>query len=185
MSTETTRERATNAYRATRTGPVARLARLALAGGLGWVAYDLWIDRMFIFASTDPLSDPGLWILTALVVYGVHGTADLVGWGKRALAVLAVLVVASAAVALAVEGTVWTGPLTWLVWGLDVVGVIVVAVLLLVAVGMGTPGCEIGVVRELDRRRRGEPGEDRPVFCLAGLRALDAWERRMPWHRAR
>lgn len=185
MSIEITRDRASNAYRAPRTGPVGRLARLVLAAGLGWVAYDLWVDRMFIFAGTDPLRDPGLWLLTGLVVYGVHSTAALVGWGRRALGVLAVLVVAAVAVTIAVAGTVWTGPLTWLMWGLDMTALSFFVVLLLAAVRTGTPGCEIGLLRELIRRRRGEADADKPLFCLVGLRELDAWERRMPWHRRR
>ncbi|MPZ83187.1 MAG: hypothetical protein GEV28_23450 [Actinophytocola sp.] len=185
MSTESGRDQTARVSRTPRTGPVGRVIRLLLAVALGWVTYDLWVDRTFIFAGTNPVHDPGLWIMTATLVYGLYELANLVGWGKRALAVLAVLAVAAAAIAVVWKGNVWTVPLTWLVWGFDVTGAVFVTLALLVAVAVGTPGCEIGVVRELARRRRRAPDDDKPLFCLAGLRALDAWERDRPWRRGR
>jgi hypothetical protein len=164
---------------------VGRVARLLLAGALGWTAYDLWLDRAEVFARTDPLTDPFLWILVALVVHAVYDIASLADWGKRALIALALVAVGSAGVAVAAEGTLWTGPLTWLVWGLALGGMVGVVVLLLVAVGLGTPGCEGAVVRSLVRRRRGEPDDERVMFCLAGLHSIDAWERSQPWRRER
>lgn len=175
MSTESTHDQAVRTRQAPRTGPAGRIVRLLFAAALGWVVYNLWDARTFIFAGTNPLHDPGLWIMTALVVYGLYELANLRGTGARTLTVLAALIVASAVAALVWRGTPWTGPLTWLVWGFAIAGSAFVTLVLLTAVVVGTPGCEIGVVRELARRWRGETDEERPMFCVAGLSALDAW----------
>lgn len=164
---------------------MGRGVRLAFAGLLGWVAVDLWVDRVAIFADVGPVSEPGLWILAALVAYAGYVLGDVVGWGKWVLAALALVVLASGAAAYAVSGTVWDAPMSWFVWGLDLVGAVVLALIFLGAAAQGTPGCEIGVVREMAQRRRDELDDDEPLFCLIGLRKLDGWERRMPWRRGR
>jgi len=74
----------------------------------------------------------------------------------------------------------WAAPLSWLVWGLDLGVLVVIAAASLVAVILGTPGCEVGVVRDIARRLRSEPGGTDAVFCPAGLHQLDAWEARRP-----
>lgn len=168
--------------RAPRSGPVGRMARLLLATVLAFVAFDLWTDRAEVFAASDPLDEPFLWVLAALVVFGVYSLADGAAWGKRTIGVLALLAIAAAGVTVATEGTPWTQPLTWLVWGLGLGGLVSIVLLLLVAVIVGTPGCEVGVVREVVARRRGE-SDDLPMFCLGGLHSIDAWERRRSWHR--
>lgn len=180
MATEPTHANATG-VRQPRTGAVGRLVRLLLAALLGWFAYDLWVDRAFILAEAEP----GILVLTAFAGYGLYQIAGLVGWGRQILAVLAVTAAASAAVALVLAGAIWAAPLTWLVWGIDLAVLVVVALALLVAVVLGTPGCEIGVVHELVRRRRGEADGADALFCVVGLHQLDAWETRRPWHRGR
>lgn len=181
MPTEPTRADVTGVRQATRTGPVGRLVRLLLAAVLGWLAYDLWVDRAFILAEAEP----GILVLTALAVYGLHHIAGLVGWGRQVLAVLAVTATASAAVALVLAGAIWAAPLTWLVWGVDLGVLVVVVLALLMAVVIGTPGCEIGVFRELLRRLRGEADGGEALFCVAGLHQIDAWEARRSWRRRR
>lgn len=158
---------------APRTGPVGRLARLALAAPLAWTGYDLWVDRGFIFAELDP----GLLVLTGFAVYGAHQTGALIGRGKQALAALAVVAVAAAALA-TVQGNLWAAPLSWLVWGLDIGFVALVSGTLLAAVVSGTPGCELGVLAELTRKLRHQAHRGEAMFCLAGLHKLDAWEAR-------
>lgn len=165
---------------AARTGPVGRLARMLLAASLAWLAYDLWVDRTFIF-NEDPES--GLLILTAFAVFATYYIARLAGLGRPVLALLAVAAGASAALAIWLHGVVWAPPLTWLVWGVDLGIVVVVAVAFLMAVAVGTPGCEVGVFREVARRLRRETSGDDVLFCLIGLHRLDAWEARQPWHR--
>jgi hypothetical protein len=180
MTYQTTGVRPAQAHPAPRTGPVGRTARLLLAAALAWAAYDLWRDRTFIFAEADP----GLLVLSGFAVYGVHHSAALVGRGRQALAALAGLTILAAAIALMHAGMVWAAPLTWLVWGLDLAALAITSLALLVAVVIGTPGCESGVFRELTRRRRHTRGEQ-VDFCLAGLHRLDAWEAHRPWHRHR
>lgn len=172
----------TQAKQPPRTGPVGRLARLLLAVTLGWVVYDLWVDRTFIFDEADP----GLLILTGFAVYAVYHTAGLVGLAWPASVATTVTLVGSAVIAVASEGTVWASPLSQVVWGLDFGVVLVIAAALLVAVVVGTPGCEVGVFRDVVRRVRREPGATDVPFCLVGLHWLDAWEARQPWrHRGR
>lgn len=135
MSTETTRNQGPDtestaearwrgASRPLRTGPAGRVVRILLAALLGWTAYDLWADRGFVFAETTPLADPTLWLLTALLVWGIHEEADFVGWGKRVLPALGALAPAAPGVTLTVHGTIWTAPLTWLVRGVDIAAAI-------------------------------------------------------------
>lgn len=164
-----------------RTGPIGRLARLALAAGLGWIAYDLWINRTGVFESTGPLDEPFVLILALLVVYAVHDLANMIGWGRRALAILAAVVVALVGVTLVAGEALWAPPFTWLLWGLGFAGLISVVVFLLMAVIAGTPGCELAVLRDIAGRQPSQP-DDKPMFCLAGLHAIDAWERRRSWH---
>jgi hypothetical protein len=191
MSTES---RAADTDRLPRLGPVGGVVRLLLAALLGSTVYDLWVDREFIFAATDPLtdppiwvthplSDPSLWVLTALMVWAIYEVASFVGWRKRVLAALGLLALAAGAVALATAGTLWVAPVTWLVWGIDIAMAAVVAVTFIVAVVLRMPGCELGVLRRLARRLREDPDEARPMFCVVGLHKLDAWESRRRWHR--
>jgi hypothetical protein len=165
-------------------GPVGGVVRLLLAAVLGWTVYDLWVARGFIFAETDPLTDPTLWVLTALMVWAMYEVADFVGWGMRVLAALGLLVLAAAAAALTTAGTVWAAPVTWLVWGIDIGMAALVAITFLVAVVLRTPGCELGALRQLARRLREDPDDARPMFCVAGLHKLDAWESRRRWNRS-
>lgn len=165
---------------APRTGPVGRLARLLLGAALGWLAYDLWADRAFIVRELDP----GLLVLTGFAVFGAYHIAGLAGLGRVMLAVLAVAGAGSAVLAAVLEGTVWAAPVSWLVWGLDLGVLVAIAASTLVAAIIGTPGCEIGVFRDIARRLRREPGGTDALFCLVGLHHLDAWEARRPWRHA-
>lgn len=167
----------TGRQRVQRTGPVGRLARLVLAAAGAWLTYDLWIDRTAVFENTGPLDEPFLLALAAVVAYAVYDLAKAAGWGRLVLAVLAAVAVALIGIAWVTGGPLWAPPLTWLLWGVAVAGLVSVTLLLLIAVIVGTPGCELGIVREVLVRHRGD-SHDSPMFCLAGLRAIDAWERR-------
>ncbi len=91
--------------------------------------------------------------------------------------------ITSSAVSLNVEDVTASSALLVEHFGFRVL--VVVALALLVAVVLGTPGCEIGVVHELVRRLRGEADGTEALFCVVGLHQLDAWETRRPWHRGR
>ncbi len=170
----------------TRTGPVGRVARLVLGGSVGSVVYGLWVGRLAIFSPSEGLLNPGLLMVTGLVLYGVYTVADdLFGWGWRSLAVLGLLAVAAAVVTVGWAGTLWAGPFTWLVWGLNISVLTVIVITVLFAVILGTPGCEVGVLRGLARRLGGSVNDDKPMFCLVGLGALDRWESGQAWFHGR
>lgn len=149
------------------------------------MVYNLWVDRLAIFSPSDGLLEPGLLLVTGLAVHGVYVFTDLFGWAKRSLAGLGVLAVAAAVVTVVRAGTLWAGPFTWLVWGLDISWMAVLAIAALLATVLGTPGCEIGALRALVRRLRGSVDDDKPMFCIVGLGTLDRWERRRAWSRGR
>jgi hypothetical protein len=168
-----------------RTGPVSRLTRLLLAALLGWLAYDVGT-----IADLDEFREPGLVLLTGFAVYGLYAAvAAVLGarWAVRAVQTLTVLAVGAATGAAVTSGSVWSAPLSWLMYGLDVAVLAFVAGALVASVFVGAPGCEIGSVQRLAVRLTGRtPPRDHEVhFCLAGLHRLDAWEARRPWQRGR
>ncbi|MGH3712809.1 MAG: hypothetical protein ACRDT4_05025 [Micromonosporaceae bacterium] len=160
---------------APRTGPIGRAARLLLAAPLTWTGYDLWVDRVPIFTDLDV----GLVLLSVLALYGAHQIGKLLGRGRETLIGLAVLGAAAATVSATAGAGLWSPPLSWLVWGVDLAFVAVVGAALLAAAVIGTPGCELGVFSELGRRLR----RNEAMFCLVGLHKLDEWEERQPWRR--
>ena len=76
-----------------------------------------------------------------------------------------------------VYGAAWGFPLADLVWWFDVAMLAEQVVALILAIILGTPGCEIGVWAELIARRRGTQSSavDR-LGCIIGLHLLDRWE---------
>jgi hypothetical protein len=63
------------------------------------------------------------------------------------------------------------------VWWFDLLMLLEIIVALLIAIVLGTPGCEVGVWPALAARARGtasEPGVG--LACLVGLHFVDAWE---------
>ena len=142
------------------------------------------------FRSPSVLAEPSVWILDgamlALFVHLVGRLASAIAGEAVArrwqIGVLVGLVAAMAVAALigwAFFGAVWGFPLADLVWAFDVLMLSQTIVALLLAVALGTPGCEVGVWPELIARRRGErlPSSAEPA-CLVGLQLLDAWEAR-------
>jgi len=75
------------------------------------------------------------------------------------------------------SGAVWASPLSDLVWGIDAVMLGETIVALLLAISLGTPGCEVGVWPELIGWLRGAPTSTRPI-CILGLHFIDDWEAR-------
>ena len=68
-------------------------------------------------------------------------------------------------------------------WSFDVVLLAEDVVALVLAIALGTPGCEIGVWPELIARVRGErSSRSTGLVCIVGLHLVDAWEAR---HRTR
>lgn len=152
-----------------------------------WGAYDL----VTIDLSTLNLThgEPGLWTIFVLalltVVFG--GTRGSFGprWGWRTLALMIAGVAGLAVVVVMAEGRV--APVTWLIYGVDTVFLVVYGLLISLAILLGTPGCEIGVVSELVLRAQGRytPKNHEPHPCIVGFHLVDAWESRQRWRQKR
>ena len=182
---------------AARTGRLGRAVRLVLALGFA-AALGTLVDQGGPASVRDPetLTDAPFMVLTlAMVVVYATLAAELgkvVGGesaGQQARRLTLSLLAAAAAVAALVgevrAGAVWGSPLSDLVWALDVAMLVQTIVALLLAVVLGTPGCEIGVWLELATRIRRQPAS--PPLCILGLHYIDDWElrRRSARRRAR
>jgi hypothetical protein len=174
-----------------RTGPVGRLARLLIALLAALSLYSI-ADQGGPESFRDPsnLTEPITWVLHgAMLVVFVLLMGQLVGatlgpgavrrWQLGAVIALAVPLVAAAVTAWIASGDVWASPLSDLVWGFDALMLVETIVAVLLAIALGTPGCEVGVWPELIGRLRGEDGaaSTRPI-CVLGLHFLDEWEAR-------
>ena len=177
---------------APRTGPVGRTVRLVLAVAFGHGLATL-VDQGGPASVRDPeaLTDLPFVVLTVamVAVYAVLASelAKLVGREmvartarKAALGILAAAAVAAAVVGAVRSGAVWGSPLSDLVWLLDVAMLTETIVALLIAVVLGTPGCEIGVWAEIGAHLRARPAS--PPLCIIGLHHLDGWELRRAAH---
>jgi hypothetical protein len=178
----------TRSFGAPRTGPVGRAVRLLLAGGFA-AALATVIDQGGPASVRDPeaLTDWPYVMLTItmvavfIVFVGelaklVRGNAAVKRTRMVALSLLVGAAVVAAVVGAARSGAVWGSPLSDLVWALNVTMLLQTIVALLLAVVVGTPGCEIGVWGEIAARLRGRPAS--PPLCIIGLHHLDAWELR-------
>lgn len=118
-------------------------------------------------------------LLTGQLAAATVGPAAVRRWQMRALIGLAVILAAGAATARIASGAVWASPLSDLVWGIDAVMLVETIVALVLAIALGTPGCEVGVWPELIGRLRGvdAPASTRPI-CILGLHFIDEWEAR-------
>jgi hypothetical protein len=177
---------------ARRTGQVGRLARLLMALAFAlWPLYSI-VDQGGPASFRDPsnLREPMLWVLHGgmLVVFvllvgqfagATVGPAFIRRWQTGALIGLALALAAAAVTARIASGAVWASPLTDLVWGFDAVMLVETIVALLLAIALGTPGCEVGVWPELiGRARGGEAAASTRPICVFGLHFVDEWEAR-------
>jgi hypothetical protein len=165
-----------------RTGPVGRVARAVGAVAISAVAYE-WIEAgTEWFSQSSTAANPMVWAVTVLAgYYGLYQFPEFAfgrPWGKRMVtgftAALATVVIAT----IAIQGELWAAPLTTTLFWLGVSFLIAVAVSYLVAIFLGTPGCEVGGLAELVRRiRHTSHGDDHDaMWCVAGLHHLDKWE---------
>ena len=174
---------------APRTGPVGRAVRLLLAVGFTY-GFATLVDQGGPASVRDPetlTTDAPFVVLTVamVAVYAVFVTelAKIVAGeavAKRARIVALVVLGAAAALAAVVgevrAGAVWGSPLSDLVSTLDAAMLLQTIVALLLAVVLGTRGCEIGVWADIAARLRGRPAS--PPLCIIGLHHLDEWELR-------
>jgi len=174
-----------------RTGPLGRLARLGLLVVFAGSLYSI-VDGQGSARFRNPhiLTEPSAWFLhvTMLMVFVVLvGTiaSTIVGtWLVFRVQIAAVVALLGSCVVAAIVGqlafgSLWGFPLADLVWWFDVVMLAVGLVSTALAIVLGTPGCEIGVLGELAASLRGTPAPRAdPSPCILGLDALDGWERR-------
>jgi hypothetical protein len=77
------------------------------------------------------------------------------------------------------QGSFWGFPLADLVWWFDILMLTEGFVATVLAIALGTPGCEIGVWPELVARvRGGSAASDHGLACMVGLHLIDGWEAR-------
>ena len=176
---------------ADRTGPLGRLARLALAAAMGLALASL-LDQGGAagFRRPSVLAEPSVWVLHAgMLALFAHLVGRLAAalageraarrWQVGALVGLAAALAAAALGGRALFGAVWGFPLADLVWAFDVAMLAQTVVAALLAAALGTPGCEVGVWPELIARARGaRPAPSAWSACLVGLHLLDEWEAR-------
>ena len=174
-----------------RTGPLGRLVRLGWAAGLA-VALASIVDGRgpARFRNPHVLTEPSAWLLHAvmLVLFVLLVGAIAAALGGRQVARRAQvgsLLAVAGTVALAggvgqlVYGSVWGFPLADLVWSFDAVVLAQQVVALVLAIALGTPGCEIGVWPELIARvRGGRASASAGLACIVGVHLVDAWEAR-------
>src|SRR5438128_6355967 len=143
-----------------RTGPLGRLVRLGLLAVFAASLYSI-VDGhgSARFRNPHVLTEPSAWLLHAmmLIVFVVLvGTIASTLLGTRlvrrtqigAVAALLGSSVVAAIVGQLAFGSVWGFPLADLVWWFDVVMLAAGFASTALAIVLGTPGCEIGVLRE-------------------------------------
>ena len=174
-----------------RTGPVGRLARAAWAVAVVvTLATIVGPDGSARFRDPHILTEPTAWLLHGLmaVVFVVltgslAGTLLGPGAVRRAWAVgilvLVAIAVAAGAVGGLTRGAVWGYPLADAVWVFDVAMAVQELAAFVLAIVLGTPGCEIGVWSEIIARIRGGiASPPRVLACVVGLDRIDRWEAR-------
>jgi hypothetical protein len=178
-----------NGTRAQRTGPVGRLARLVLAALFAYPLFSIiGPGGSSRFRNPHILSEPSAWLLhilmlTIFVILAGALASALAGqrarrpWQAAALIGAAAAVVIAGGIGMIERGAFWGFPLADLVWWFDVLVLIEQVAATLLAIGLGTPGCEIGVWPALIVRARGQaPSQESGLACIVGLHLIDRWE---------
>ena len=174
-----------------RTGPLGRLARLALFGLFALTFMSIVGPRGSAqFRDPHILSEPSAWFLhllmfvVFLVLVGalsetIAGVRARRPWQIGVAIVLLAALAIAAVIGEATQGAAWGYPLADLVWWFDVLVIVEQLLALLLAIALGTPGCEVGVWSELFARLRGStPRSERGLACIVGLHVIDDWEAR-------
>ena len=175
----------------THTGPIGRLARLVLAAAYGVTLVSIvGPEGSARFRNPHILSEPSAWLLHALMFLsfvllagaagtGFHGPAARRLWQAGAVVVAVLLVVVAELFTIALGGSRWGFPLADLVWWFDVSLLAEGVVATVLSIGIGLPGCEIGVWPWLISHIRGKTAvPEEGLACIVGLHLLDAWESR-------
>jgi len=174
-----------------RTGPVGRLARTLLAGVFVLTLLSIVDSRGSAhFRNPHILQEPLAWILhLALFVVFVEligalaeslaGSARKRRWQVGVVAASVAAITVAGVIGKVAYGAFWGLPLADLVWWFDVLVLVEQVIATLLAIALGTPGCEIGVWGELLASARGEVARSQEgLACIVGLHLVDAWEAR-------
>jgi hypothetical protein len=163
-----------------RTGPIGRGVRLFGAVVLGLGTSSLLRTGIGHFRQASATHPASVWILTAVVAILITDLVVRFLPVRRAvrafiMAALVAAVIATAAISQASSGSLWGPPLSDFIWWVDVADLSFAAASLLLAVPLGTPGCEKIAWVELYALLRAGP---RPAFrwCIGGLHVIDNWE---------
>ncbi|MPZ70181.1 MAG: hypothetical protein GEU71_11740 [Actinobacteria bacterium] len=144
-----------------------------------WLSFEWSEAGLTWFARSTTPANPWVWIVTGLAIYyslyQLPSTGFGAAWGRRVAVVFGAVVAATAVFTLLGNGELWAAPLTWLLYGLATGFLILVTISFVIAVILGTPGCEIGGLAELIRRLRGDTGAE-AMWCIVGLHRIDEWE---------
>ena len=172
-----------------RTGPVGRLVRLGFAAVLVLTLVSIVSSQGSArFRNSHILNEPSAWflhgvmflifILTVGVVVSALAGDRAARWAQLGSVVTAAAAVAAAsAIGLALRGSVWGFPLSDLVWYFDVSMATVELLAFVLAITLGTPGCELGVWQELLARARGRQfTRNEGLACVVGIHLIDRWE---------
>jgi hypothetical protein len=173
------------------TGPIGRLARLLLVAVLTAALFSL-LDQAGVVGFRNPSvpTEFSVWLLTALMVAGFATLAGAIAsaagrrspwpWRLGALALFVISALAAAVIGQVASDSLWGFPLADFVWWFDVLMLVQTIVASLIAIWIGTPGCEVGVWPALVARMRGRSWA--PVAgpaCIVGLHFIDTWEAEM------
>jgi hypothetical protein len=174
-----------------RTGPLGRLVRLVLAGLFAFPLFSIlgpgWSSR---FRNPHVLTEPSAWLIhllmlvTFVILVGALAAALLgpqsrTRWQAGALLAAFAVVAVTGAIGYFAYGAFWGFPLADTVWWFDVLMLGEQVVVTLLAIVLGTPGCEVGVWPALILRARGErPQAESGLACIVGLHLIDGWEAR-------
>ncbi len=174
-----------------RTGPIGRLARLVLAAAYALSLASITGPELSArFRNPHILGEIAPWILHFVMFLTFVLLAGAIGfafggavarrrWQIGAIVVAVVVVIAFELATLSIHGTRWGFPLADLVWWFDVTMLLEGLVATLLSVGLGLPGCEIGVWPLFISRVQGRAAlPEEGLACVVGLHYLDAWEAR-------
>ena len=118
-------------------------------------------------------------LLAGAIGFAFGGAAARRRWQIGSVVLAVAIVIAFVLATLAIHGTGWGFPVADLVWWFDAAMLTEGLVATLLSVGIGLPGCEIGVWPLFISRFRGTtPLPEDGLACVVGLHYLDAWEAR-------
>lgn len=178
MTSENSEECATD----TPLAPAGILTRIGkfVAGTLQLLVIYILITNPELAQSSEPWSGPGLWVAAGLALLLLVWSVDLGfkgQWGRRVLGGVLVLLVAGAAYGLATSGSLWSVPVSLILYATTFYVHGHMGICHVIAAIMGTPGCEMRVLPAIWAKMTGRGVEF--CACPGFWTPLDNWEHRV------